>query len=236
MLLQSPDPKTPDPDGVPGEKETSLEQSLANVREAHQKALATAAALEGEIERLSCPLSQRQPEVRGSYGRSKDCRIYRSMECKKRQCQVPFSDTPTTHPLTKENVGSAGEELAPEDLDLGKLLELEPRVTSFLTGSVERSEEEESPPEPPVGELCEWVMWKAEATKTLNWWRELLVLPGVPDCKKLAQQIWASFSHPRRVAEIKETKYHCHAPPVPLCLLQDHFLLPINTIFTCRDI
>ena len=62
--------------------------------------------------------------------------------------------------------------------------------------------------------------------ETPNWWKELLVLPEVPDCKKLAQQIQASFSHPRRDVEIKETKYHCHAPPAPLCLLQDHFLLP----------
>ena len=33
------------------------------MREAHQKALAAAAALEGEIERLSCPLSQRWLEA-----------------------------------------------------------------------------------------------------------------------------------------------------------------------------
>ena len=92
--------------------------------------------------------------------------MYKSTECKKRWHQVSFRDIPTTHPLTKENVVSAGGELAPEDLDLGEPPELEPRVTSFLTGSVESSEEEESPPEPPVGELHEWVMWKAEATET----------------------------------------------------------------------
>ena len=74
-------------------------------------------------------------------------------------------------------MGSTGEELTPEDLDLDKLPELEPRVTSFLTRLVESSKEEESPPEPLVGELCEWVMWKAQATKTPNWWRELLALP-----------------------------------------------------------
>ena len=116
-------------------------------------------------------------------------------------------------------MGSTGEELAPEDLDLGELPELEPRVTSFLTALMESSEEEESPPEPPVGDLRERVMWKAEATKTPNWWRELLALLGVPDCKKLAWQIQASFSHPRRAEEIKEVKYHCHAPPAPPCLL-----------------
>ena len=96
---------------------------------------------------------------------------------------------------------------------------MEPGVTSFLTGLVESSEEEESPPEPPVGELHKWVMLKVEATNTPDWWRELLALLGVPDCKKLAWQIWASFSHPRRATEIKEMKYHCHAPPAPLCLL-----------------
>ena len=48
-------------------------------------------------------------------------------------------------------MGSIGEELTAEDLDLGKSPELEPGVTSFLTRSVESSEEEESPPEPPVG-------------------------------------------------------------------------------------
>ena len=77
-----------------------MELSLANMREAHQKAMATVASLEGEIERLSCPLSQRQPQARGSYGRSRDCRVYRSMEHKIRQCQVSFSNTPTTSPLT----------------------------------------------------------------------------------------------------------------------------------------
>ena len=61
-------------------------------------------------------------------------------------------------------------------------------------------------------------------------------MPEVPDCKRLAWQIWASFSHPKRAAEIKETKYHCYAPPAPPCLLQDHFLPPPSTIFTCRDI
>ena len=116
-------------------------------------------------------------------------------------------------------MGSSEEELALEDLDLGELLELEPGVTSFLTRLAESSEEEGSPPEPPVGELCKWVMWKAEATKTPDWWRELLALPGVPNCKKLAWQIQALFSHPRRAMEMEETKYHCHTPPAPPCLL-----------------
>ena len=217
MRPQSEDAQT-SKSGVHGRKETSVEQSLANVREAHQKALAMAAALEGGIERLSCPLSWRWLEVRARL-KSKDCWMYGSTECNKRWHQVQFSNTPTTLPLAKENMGSGEEELTPEDSDLGKQPELEPGVTSFLTRLGESSKEEGSPPEPPVGEVCKWVMWKAEATKSPDWWRKLLALLGVPDCKKLAKQIQALFSHPRRATEMEEMKYHCHAPPAPLCLL-----------------
>ena len=205
------------------------------MREAHQKALAMAALLKEEIERLSCPLSQKHPEFRAR-SKSKDHQMHGSTECKKRHHQVRFSDTHTTHQLAREDTGSGEGELTPEDLHLGELPEVEPGVTSFLTGSVESLEEEGPPPEPPVGEVCEWVMWKAEMTETPDWWRELLVLPEVPDCKKLAWQIWASFSHPRRAKEMKEMKHHCHATLSPSCLLWNCFQLPPNTIFACRDI
>ena len=71
--------------------------------------------------------------------------------------------------------------------------------------------------------------WKAEVTEFPDWWRELLALPGVPDCKKLAQQVQASFSHPRRAKEMKATKYHCHAPlphHVSLETVSSHLLIP----------
>ena len=102
------------------------------MREVHQKELATAAAIEGETERLSHPLSQRHPEERAR-SKSKGHQTYGSTECKKRWHQVCFSSTPTTLPLAKGNMGSSEEELTPEDSDLGKLPELEPGVTSFLT-------------------------------------------------------------------------------------------------------
>ena len=35
-------------------------------------------------------------------------------------------------------------------------------------------------------ELCKWVAWKAEACETPGWWRELLAVPEVQDCKELA--------------------------------------------------
>ena len=67
-----------------------------------------------------------------------------------------------------------------------ELPELEPGVTSFLRGSVESSEEEGPPPELPLGEFHEWVMWKAKMTETPDWWRELLAVLEVPNCKRLA--------------------------------------------------
>ena len=181
------------------------------MREAHHRLLAMAAALEGEIKRLSNPLSWRWLEVRARL-ESKDCQTYGSTECKKRQCQVQFSDTHATYQLARKSPESGEGELTPEDSDLGKPPELEPGVTSFLTKLAESSEEEGPPLEPPVGELCEWVTWKAKMTEIPDWWRELLALPGVPNCKKLAWQVWASFSHPRRAREMKEMRYHCYAP------------------------
>ena len=51
-----------------GRRETLVERSLATVREAHQKVLAMAAALEGEIERLNPP-----PSI--SWGQGQDQKV-----------------------------------------------------------------------------------------------------------------------------------------------------------------
>ena len=122
------------------------------------------------------------------------------------------------------------------DLEWGEPPELELGVTSFLRGSMETSEEEGPPPEPPVWELHEWVMWKAEMTETPDWWRQLLAVPGVPNCKRLVQKIRALFSHPQRASEAEKMKDHCKAPLAPLCLHRERFQLPPNTIFDCWDI
>ena len=196
---------------VPGKRETSIEKSLAPIREAHQKALATAAALEGEIERLSCPLPQSWPEVRTRL-KSRDCWMHGATESKRRHCQVHFTNSPTPYHLPRDSPESGKGKPTLEDSDLGELLELEPGVTSFLRGSEESLEEEGPPHELPLGEFQEWVTWKAEMTKTPDWWRELLVVPGVPNCKRLAQKVQALFSHPKRASEVKEAKYCCQVP------------------------
>ena len=144
--------------------------------------------------------------------KSRDCQPPVSTECKKRHHHVRFSKVHATPQLVRESPESGEGEPTPKDSDLGELLELEPGVTSFLTGPVESSEEEEPPPEPPIGEFSEWVNWKAKTTDMPDWGRELLVLLEVPNCKKLAWQVRASFSHPKRASETEEMRYHCQAP------------------------
>ena len=68
---------------VTGKRETSIEKSLAPIREAHQKGLAATAALKGEIERLSHPLPQSQLEVRAR-SKSRDHKMQGATECKRR--------------------------------------------------------------------------------------------------------------------------------------------------------
>ena len=118
---------------VPGKRETSIEKSLAPIREAHQKVLAMAAALKGEIERLSCPLPQSWLEVRAR-SKSRDCQMHGARESKRRHCQVHFTDSPTPYHLPRDSPESGKGKLTPQDSDLGEPLELESGVTSFLRG------------------------------------------------------------------------------------------------------
>ena len=54
-------------------------------------------------------------------------------------------------------------------------------------------------------------------TETSDWWRELLAVPGVPNCKRLACEVRALFIHPKRASGVKETKDHCQAA-LPHCV------------------
>ena len=223
-----------------GRRESSLERSLANVREAHQKVLTMAAALEEEIEQLSCPLARSQPELR-THSRSRDCQIHGSRGQKRRHhqmwsesCLAPYFKC---HP-SRRNSESGREAMATKDPDLEEPLELGLEVGYFLIGSAENSEEEEKAPspEPPVEELCEWVAWKAEACKTPGWWRELLEVPEVQDYEELAQKVQASFYLPKRASELNKMENYQQAPPASLCLLRRNFLPPPDSIFACWDI
>ena len=71
--IQPPRSKTP----RRGRRDTSIERDLPKAREAHQRALATAAALEEKIEQLSQSVTQGQPDIR-AHSWSWDCHRRRS--------------------------------------------------------------------------------------------------------------------------------------------------------------
>ena len=145
-------------------RDASVERSLAKVRETHQMALAMVAALEEEIEQLSCPLARSQSEAH-THSRSRDCCRCRSRGRKRRHHQVWPEDCCAPyfeyHP-SQRNLESRGEAGAIKDLDLEEPPELGPEVTCFLQGSAKNSGECECAlPMPPIEELQKWVTWKA---------------------------------------------------------------------------
>ena len=135
-----------------------MERSLAKVREAHQKALAMAAALERGNRAAELPPVRSQPEV-WAHSKSRDCHVCRSKGQKRRCHQVQPEDCPGPnfkyHP-SRRNSESGREAVAMEDSNLEEPPELGPEVTCFLRGSAENSEEEDKKvpsSEPPVKEL-----------------------------------------------------------------------------------
>ena len=156
------------------------------MREAHQKALATVATLEEEIEQLSCPLIRSQSEAQAHSPSRDHCRC-RLRGWKRRCHQVWPEDCRASyfeyHPSQRSSE-SKGDVAATEDLNLEELPELGPEVTCFLQGSAKSLEEENMKvpsPEPPIEKLQKWVTWKAQAYETPSWWQELTMVPKVND-------------------------------------------------------
>ena len=142
-------------------------------------------------------------------------------------------------PPSRRNPESNREAVATGDPNLEEPLELGPEITCFLRGSaknLEKEEEKAPSPKPPVKELHKWVMWKAEACKMPSWWRELMAVPEVEDCGKLAWEIQASFWLPKRASKLHKMENYHQAPPALLCLLRRNFLPPPNSIFAFWDI
>ena len=164
----------------------SVERSLTEAREPHQKALAMVAALEEEIECLSCPLIRSQSEAQ-AHCQSRDCHRCRSSGWKRRHCQVQLEDCHAPyfkyHP-SQRSLESKEDVVATEDLNLEELPELGLEVTCFLQGSAKSLEEENMKvpsPEPPIEKLQKWVTWKAWAYETPSWWQDLTMVPEVDD-------------------------------------------------------
>ena len=103
-----------------GRRDASMERRFTEVREAHQKALTMVAALEEDIEQLSCPLTRSWLEA-WAHSRSQDCHRWRSRGQKRRHCQVQPEDCCAPyfkyHP-SQRGSESEGNKEAPEDLNL----------------------------------------------------------------------------------------------------------------------
>ena len=209
-----------------GRRGASVEGSLAKVREIHQKALTMAAALEEEIEWLSCPYVRSWSEV-WAHSRSRDCHRCRSRGQKRRCCQVQPEDCHAPyfeyHP-SKRSSESRGEVAATDDPDLEEPPELGPEVTCFLRGSAESSEEENKsapPPKPWVEELQKWMTWKAKAYETPSWWRELMMVPEVDNHQKLAWEVQASFQLLKRASKLHQVENYQQATCTAMSSLEE---------------
>ena len=178
-----------------GRNNDSMERRLATVHEALQKALATVATLEEEIERLNCTRNHSKSRARS---KSRDHQRPSREGQKKRCCQVQFEEQPAPSHSADPRTQPSEEGSNGRGSDLEELPELKLMVASFLRGSPETSEDEgkKMPPEPTILDFGLWVPSKAERCKTPEWWMELSTVPGKDDHRKLAREVRASFRLP----------------------------------------
>ena len=104
---------------------------------------------------------------------------------------MQFEDQPAHSCLTDLKTGSGEEETNGKDSDLEEPPELKLAVASFLRGSPDNSKDKDDrmPLEPAILEFSQWLSGKAERCETLEWWTELLRVPGIEDCRKLAREV-----------------------------------------------
>ena len=122
-----------------GRRDTSAERGLTEVREAHWRALATAAALAEEIEWLSPSITRGQLET-CAHSRSQDCHRWKSRG-QKRRCN-PVHPEESHVPYFKYHSPWRGleckeDEEALLDFDLEALPEFGLEVNCFLQGPAE---------------------------------------------------------------------------------------------------
>ena len=228
-----------------GEEGIFSRKESSQCEESPPKSTGHGSSLGGRNTMTQLPPTRSKPGVR-IHSRSRDHWIHESRGQKRRchhmqpeSCPPPYFK----YNPSRRNSESGREVMATEDPDLVEPPELELGVTSFLRGLAENSEEEEEwpPPELPVQELHKWVMWKAKMCKTPDWWRELLAVPGVPNCKKLVWKMWALFHHPKRISEVNRMENYYQAPlhnRVSSERTFNHLQIlssPAKTFGTCRE-
>ena len=213
---------------------TLAKTQLAEVREAHWRALATTITLEEKIEQLSQSLTRDYPDAhapsqswdqwrRRSWGQSR--RHYKALP------ESSHADSPAHSPPWWEDE-EAG-------FNLGPPLELGPDVKCFLHGPAGECEEDTGshfPAEPPAEEYEMWVEWRGWVVDIPSWWQELEMIPDVDDIQELAQKIRASFELPQWMSEVHSIDNYYLAPLAPHCLCWKDFLFLPDLRFPSWDL
>ena len=216
-------------------RDDSTDKSLTTVCRAHQKALAAVTTLEEEIDRLSHTQAHLKSQARS---KSRDHWRPSGEGWKKRCCQVRFADeaTPRQSADPKTPLGEEWSEGRRSDLE--EQPELQPTVASFLWGLPGTSNDEgkKTPPEPAISDFGQLVPWRAERCEMPEWWAELSAVPWKEHTRKLAREVRASFGLPWQLQELDSRETTLQAPPALPCLCRKIFMLPADSIFTCRDI
>ena len=207
---------------------------LAEVREAHWRALATTVALKEKIERLSQSITSYQPNICAP-SRSWDQWRRRSQGQSRGQCRAFSESIPAHSPAYSPPWWEEKE----AEFDLGPPLELGPDVEQFFQGLAGKCKEDAGshfPAELPAEEYKKWVESRWWAVDTQRWWQELEMIPDVDDIQKLAQKIRASFQLPQQMSKVHNIQNCYLAPPIPNCLCQKDFLSPPDIRFPCWEL
>ena len=225
-------------------RDASAERDLAETREAHQRALASMAALEKKIERLSRSITRGQLDA-CTHLQSCDHQRRRSQEQNRRHHRALPEDSPVHSPehsppwWGKGAWENKGAELPFLEFNLGPPPVLGPDVDCFLQELASGAREDSgsnSSPEPPVEEYRRWVTWWGQALGMPGWWQELVAIPEVDNYQELTWKIQASFKLAQWMNKLHDVGNCYLAPLVPPCLYQNDFLLPSNPKFPCWDI
>ena len=179
------------------------------LRVGHQRALDTAKALQGDIEKLSQRTRGRSWTCSQSQSHSRSHSRSRSRSCNRAHSQSqPQSGSQSRWPRS------------PDGPPPGRRVTIrEPVVEPNSEGNVE-----DYLLEPSVSDMETWLEWQAQQLGTPAWWSELKAILGVENLQKLACKIRASFYIPKvRMRVFLEQEYT--APPAPKCLNRNTFLL-----------
>ena len=157
------------------------------LRVAHQRALDTAKALQGNIERLSQRardrswICSRTHSWTHSWSHSRSHSSSRSRSCSRAHGQShPQSSSQSRWPRSPDG-----------SLPGRRVTFREPEVELNSEGSVE-----DYSSEPSVLDVETWLEWQAHQLGIPAWWSELKAILGVNDLQKLTCKIWASFYIP----------------------------------------